>query len=84
MADINHLGWLANKVAWGFESLHPYNESLLMEKQIDKVIRESFNKYIVRHVPIKNDTRCRTEIMFEEMVREVMKVVNENKNAEMV
>jgi len=55
-----------------------------MEKQIDKVLRESFNNYIVRHVPIKNDTRCRTEIMFEEMVREVMKVVNENKNAGMV
>lgn len=49
-----------------------------MEKEIDKVLRESFNKYIVRHVPIKNDTRCRTEIMFEEMVREVMNVVNEN------
>ena len=54
-----------------------------MEKEIDKILRQSFNKFIVRHVPIKDDTRCRTEIMFEEMVKEVMEVVNKNKNAEL-
>lgn len=51
-----------------------------MEKEIDKVLRAAFNKFIVRHVPIKNDTRCRTEIMFEEMVKDVMEVINDNKN----
>lgn len=54
-----------------------------MEKEIDKVLRHSFNKFIVRHVPIKDDTRCRTEIMFEEMVKEVMAIVDKNKNAEL-
>lgn len=57
-----------------------------MQKEIDKAIRESYNKFLVRHVPIKNDTRCRTEIMFDEMVNKVMNIVNQNKdkNAEMV
>lgn len=50
-----------------------------MEKEIDKVLRAAFNKFIVRHVPIKNDTRCRTEIMFEEMVKDVIKVIDKNK-----
>jgi len=56
-----------------------------MEKEIDIALRKSYNKYLVRHVPIKNDTRCRTEIMFEEMVKEVMEIVNKNKtNASLV
>ena len=57
-----------------------------MQKEIDKAIRESYNKFLVRHVPIKNDTRCRTEIMFEEMVNKVMDIINKNKdkNAGMV
>lgn len=51
-----------------------------MEKEIDIALRRSYNKYLVRHVPIKNDTRCRTEIMFEEMVKEVMEIVNRDKD----
>lgn len=51
-----------------------------MEKEIDTALRKSYNKYLVRHVPIKDDTRCRTEIMFEEMVKEVMEIVNRDKD----
>lgn len=47
-----------------------------MEKQIESAIRAAYNKYLVRHVPIKNDTRCRTEIMFEEAASEIMKLIN--------
>jgi hypothetical protein len=45
------------------------------ELDVNKVVRSTFNKYLVKHVPIKNDDRCRTEIMFEEMTSEVMKIL---------
>lgn len=45
-----------------------------MEKEIELAIRKAYNKYMVRHVPIKDDTRCRTEIMFEEAASEIMKI----------
>lgn len=50
-----------------------------MEKEIELAIRRAYNKYLVRHVPIKDDTRCRTEIMFEEAARDIMKII-EDKN----
>lgn len=46
-----------------------------MEKEIELAIRKAYNKYLVRHVPIKNDDRCRTEIMFEEATNEIMKII---------
>lgn len=48
----------------------------MMEKEIEIALRKSYNDYLVRHVPIKNDTRCRTEIMFEDMVKKVMEIIN--------
>lgn len=46
--------------------------------ETEKILRKVYVKYLVRHVPIENDTRCRTEIMFEEMVKE-LSVEKENK-----
>jgi hypothetical protein len=51
-----------------------------MEKEIELAIRRAYNKYLVRHVPIKDDARCRTEIMFEEATQEIMKII-ENDNS---
>jgi len=49
-----------------------------MEKEIEKIIRQTYNKYLVKHVPIKDDNRCRTEIMFEEITKEIINIVNKN------
>ncbi len=49
-----------------------------MQKEIEQEIRKAYNKYLVRHIPIKNDDRCRTEIMFEEAANEIMKIIDEN------
>lgn len=54
-----------------------------MEKEIESAIRAAYNKYLVKHVPIKNDARCRTEIMFEEATREIMKLIKNAPLAEL-
>ena len=51
---------------------HSEMDNYVLDKKIDKILRQSFNKYLVRHVPIKDDSRCRTEIMFDEMRNEIM------------
>jgi hypothetical protein len=50
-----------------------------MKKEIDLAIRKAYNKFLVRHVPIKDDNRCRTEIMFEEATNEIMKIIEHEK-----
>ena len=45
------------------------------ELDVAKIVRHTFVKYLVRHVYIENDPRCRTEIMLDEMTREIMKII---------
>jgi hypothetical protein len=50
-----------------------------VKKEIELAIRKAYVKYMVRHVPIKNDGRCRTEVMFEEAADEIMKIIEDKK-----
>ncbi len=50
-----------------------------MRAELNKILRKSYNKYLVRHVQITNDDRCRTEIMFEEMTNDVIKLLKKRR-----
>jgi hypothetical protein len=49
-----------------------------MKKSIEKELRRTYVDYLVRHIPIKDDDRCRTEIMFEKMTQRVLSVVSQH------
>ena len=76
LEDVHDLGLCVERR----EGSTPSIRTKKMEKEINKIIRQTFNKYLVKHVPIKDDNRFRTEIMFEEMTNEVVKILNEKKD----
>ena len=49
-----------------------------MKNSIEKELRKTYTDYLVKHVPIKDDARCRTEIMIEKMTQRVLNVVSQH------
>jgi len=49
-----------------------------MKNSIEKELRKTYTDYLVKHIPIKDDKRCRTEVMLEKMTQRVLSVVSQH------